>query len=186
MASHIPEQKLLDVLEGTGAADRAHVDGCAQCRTRVAEAQAGLALAVGAEVPEPSPLYWESLRRQVSRRVDEESERRPAFWRRVWPGPALAAAAAAAVVAGVVSFLPVAGPHLAPLPEKPLPAWSALPPAEEDEGLDVLRAVAPTVADAPVPVGCGSVAECVIDLSEEDSQLLADDLRREIGAGMDL
>jgi hypothetical protein len=183
MASHVPEQRLLDVLEGRGAADRAHVDACGQCRTRLAEAQAGLALAVGAEVPEPSPLYWEALRRQVSRRVDEESERRPAFWRRLWLGPALAAAAA---VAGIVTFLPVAGHHPAPLPEKPLPAWSALPPAEEDEGLDVLRAVAPAVADAPAPTGCGSVAECVIDLSDEESQVLADNLRREIGRGTDL
>ena len=81
--SHVPEPRLLDVLEGRGATDRAHVDACAQCRARLAEAQAGLALAAGAEVPEPSPVYWESLRGQVSRRVDEESERRPAFWRRV-------------------------------------------------------------------------------------------------------
>jgi hypothetical protein len=183
MVSHVPEQRLLDVLEGRGAADRAHVDACPQCRTRLAEAQAGLALAVGAEVPEPSPLYWESLRRQVSRRVDEEGKRRPAFWRRISLGPALAAAA---VLAAIVTFLPVAGRQPAPLPERPLPAWSALPPAEEDEGLDVLRAVAPTVADASVPGACGGVAECVIDLSDEESQVLADHLRREIGQGTDL
>jgi len=183
MASHVPDQRLLDVLEGRGAADRTHVDVCAQCRIRLAEAQGGLALAVGAEVPEPSPLYWESLRRQVSRRVDEESERRPAYRRLVWLGPALAAAA---VVAGIVTFLPVGGPHPGPRPEKPLPAWSALPPAEEDEGLDVLRAVAPAVADASAPAGCGSAAECLIDLSDEESEFLADNLRREIGPGRDL
>jgi anti-sigma factor RsiW len=183
MLSHVPEQRLLDVLEGRGAADRAHVDACPQCRTRLAEAQAGLALAVGAEVPEPSPLYWESLRRQVSRRVDEEGERQPAFWRRISLGPALAAAA---VLAGIVTFLPMGGRQPSPLPERPLPAWSALPPAEEDEGLDVLRAVAPTVADASVPGACGGVAECVIDLSDEESQVLADHLRREIGEGTDL
>jgi len=181
MVSHVPEQRLLDVLEGRGGADRAHVDACAQCQARLAEAQAGLALAVGADVPEPSPLYWESLRRQVSRRVDEEGERRPAFWRRISLGPALAAAA---VLAAIVIFLPVAGRQ--PRPERPLPAWSALPPAEEDEGLDVLRAVAPAVADASVPGVCGGVAECVVDLSDEESQVLADHLRREIGQGMDL
>lgn len=171
------------MLEGRGATDRAHVDACPQCRARLDEAQRGLALAAGAEVPEPSPLYWESLRRQVSRRVDEESERGPAFWRRISLGPALAAAA---VLAGIVTFLPLAGRQPAPLPERPLPAWSALPPAEEDEGLDVLRAVAPAVADASVPAACGGVAECVIDLSDEESQVLADHLRREIGQGMDL
>jgi hypothetical protein len=183
MVSHVPEQRLLDVLDGRGETDRAHVDACAQCRARLAEAQAGLALAAGAEVPEPSPLYWESLRRQVSRRVEEESERRPAFWRRISFGPALAAAA---VLAGIVTFLPVARRHPAPLPERPLPAWSALPPAGEDEGLDVLRAVAPDVADASVPGTCAGVAECMIDLSDEESQVLADRLRREIGYGKDL
>jgi hypothetical protein len=183
MVSHVPEQRLLDVLEGRGAADRAHTDACPHCRARLAEAQAGLALAAGAEVPEPSPPYWESLRRQVSRRVDEESRRRPAFRRRIALGPALAAAA---VLAGIVTFLPVAGRHPAPRPERPLPAWSALPPAEEDEGLDVLRAVARAVADASVPAACGGVAECVIDLSDEESQALADRLRREIGPGTDL
>jgi len=183
MVSHVPEQRLLDVLEGRGETDRAHVDACAQCRARLAEAQAGLALAAGAEVPEPSPLYWESLRRQVSRRVDEERERQPAFWRRISLGPALAAAA---VLAGIVTFLPVARRHPAPLPERPLPAWSALPPAGEDESLDVLRAVAPDVADASVPAACAGVAECMIDLSDEESQVLADRLRREIGHGKDL
>ncbi len=183
MVSHVPEQRLLDVLEGRGATDRAHVDACAQCRARLSEAQAGLALAAGAEVPEPSRLYWESLRRQVSRRVDEEGERRPAFWRLIWLGPALATAA---VLAGIVTLVPVAGRRPGPLPERPLPAWSALPPAEEDEGLDVLRAVAPAVADASVPAACGGVAECVIDLSDEESQVLADRLRREIGHGKDL
>ena len=181
--SHVPEQRLLDVLEGRGQTDQAHVEACAQCRARLSEARAGLALAAGAEVPEPSPLYWKSLRGQVSRRLDEERERRPAFWRRISLGPALAAAA---VLAGIVTFLPVAGRHPAPPPERPLPAWSALPPAEEDEGLDVLRAVAPAVADASVPAACAGVAECVIDLSDEESQVLADRLRREIGHGTDL
>jgi len=183
MAGHVPEHRLLDVLEGRGASDRAHVEACAQCRARLAEAQAGLALAAGAEVPEPSPLYWESLRRQVSRRLDEESGRRPAFWRRISLGPVLAAAA---VLAGIVTFLPLAGRPPAPLPPPQLPAWSALPPAEEDEGLEVLRAVAPAVADASVPAACAGVAECLVDLSDEESQVLADRLRREIGHGKDL
>jgi hypothetical protein len=181
MAGHVPEQRLLDVLEGTGVAARAHVEACAQCRARLAEAQAGLALAAGAEVPEPSPLYWESLRRQVSRRVDEQGARLPAFWRRISLGPALAAAAA--VLVGIVTLLPVAGRLPSPLPERPLPAWSALPPADEDEGLDVLRAVAPTVAEASPPAACVGVAECVADLSDEESQVLAERLRQEIAQG---
>lgn len=185
MASHVPEDRLLDVMEGTAAGDRAHVDACPQCRARVAEAEAGLALAAGAEVPEPSPLYWESLRRQVSRRLDEERARRP-LWRRIAVGPALAAAV---VLLGIATFLPMAGRQPAPAPSAPertLPAWSALPPADEDEGLDVLRAVAPAVADAAPPAGCSGVAECVAALSDEESQVLAERLQREIGQGKQL
>ena len=93
MGAHVPDGRLLEVLEGTGAADRPHVEGCPQCQARLAEAREGLALAVNAEVPEPSPLYWESLRRQVSRAVEREGQRRPAFWRLPF-GPALAIASA--------------------------------------------------------------------------------------------
>jgi hypothetical protein len=178
MTSHVPESRLLDVLEGTDA-DRTHIEACAQCQARLAEAQAGLALAAGAEVPEPSPLYWDALRRQVSLRLDEESALRPAFWRRVSLGPALAAAV---VLAGIMTYLPVASHHPTAVPERPLPAWSALPPANEDEGLDVLWAVAPAVADASVPAPC-AVADCVADLSDEESQILAERLRQEIAQG---
>ena len=70
-----------------------------------------------------------------------------------------------------------------PAPEPRLPAWSALPPAEEDEGLDVLRAVAPAVVDASPPAGCTGMAECETDLSDEESRILTERLRQEIGHG---
>jgi hypothetical protein len=182
MGAHVPDGRLLEVLEGAGAADRPHVEACPQCQSRLAEAREGLALARDAEMPEPSPLYWESLRRQVSRAVEREGQHRPAFWR-VWLGPALAAAA---VLAGIVTFLPRTDPRPEPRPERTLPAWSALPPAEEDPGLDVLRAVAPAVADAALPAACSVVNECVADLSDEESRALAEGLRREIGGEQDL
>ena len=184
MAIHVSEEKLLDVMEGRAADDRAHVEACPQCRARLAEAQAGLALATGVEVPEPSPLYWESLRRQVSGRLDEEGPRRPVW--RLFAGPALAAAA---VLLAVATLLPVASRQPAPptsAPERPLPAWSALPPADEDDGLDVLRAVAPAVVDATPASGCSGVADCVAALSDEESQILAERLRQEIGPGKSL
>lgn len=182
MSSHVPDDRLLDVMEGRGAADRDHVEACPRCRARLAEAQAGLGLASGAGMPEPLPLYWESLRRQVSRRLEEEAAGRPAFWRRVWLGPALAAAA---VLVGIVTFLPRATHQPTPAPERHLPAWSPLPPAEEDEGLDFLRAAAPAVADAPA-AACSGVADCVAALSDEESQALTERLREAIGEGKKL
>jgi len=177
---HLPEQRLLDVLEGAGGADRVHVDACPQCQAHLADARAGLALALGAEMPEPSPRYWPSLRSQVRRRLDEGGARRPAFWRRFYVGPALATAA---LLAGIVTFLPVSHEAPAPLPAPPLAAWSALPPADEDPGLDVLRAVAPEVAEASPAAGCAAIAECMADLSEEETLALAESLQREIGEG---
>jgi hypothetical protein len=181
--SHVPDERLLDVMEGRGAADRAHVEACPQCRARLAEAKAGLELASVAGMPEPLPLYWEALRRQVSRRLDEDAVGRPAFWRRVWLGPVVAAAA---VLVGIVTFLPKATHQPTPAPQQHLPAWSALPPADEDEGLDFLRAVAPAVADAAPSAVCSGVAECVAALSDEESQALTDRLREEIDEGRKL
>jgi len=183
MVSHVPDERLVDVMEGRGAADRAHVEVCPTCRARVAEAQAGLELAAGAGMPEPLPLYWESLRRQVRRRLDEEPARRPPAWRRLWLGPAVAAAA---ILVGMVTFLPTATHSPTPAPERHLPAWSALPPADEDEGLDFLRAAAPAVADAAPSAVCAGVAECVAALSDEESQALTDRLREEIDEGKKL
>ncbi|PYQ12613.1 MAG: hypothetical protein DMF80_16760 [Acidobacteria bacterium] len=179
MGAHVPDARLLEVLEGAGDGDRGHVQACPQCQARLVEARSGLALARAAAVPEPSPLYWDSFPRQVARRLHAEGERR-AFWRRVSLGPALAAAV---VLVGIVTFLPLTARQPAPLPERPLPAWSALPPAEDDPGLDVLRAVTPTVAEATPPAGCPRVDDCLVALSDEESQALADGLRRQLGGG---
>lgn len=179
MGAHVPDGRLLEVLEGRGAADRAHVEACPACRARLADAREGLALALGAGMPEPSPLYWDSLRRRVRQAVAGEGHRR-GFWRI----PIRPALAAAAVLAVIVTLLPRSAPP--PAPEPTLPAWAALPPAEDDPGLDVLWAVAPAVADATLPAGCSGVNECVVDLSDEESRALAEGLRRELGEGRDL
>lgn len=181
MATHVSEARLLEFLEGKGGADRAHVESCARCGARLAEARSGLALARDADMPEPSPFYWESLRRQVNGRLDASSERIP-LWQRRRLGFVLAAAAA---IAAIATLLPVAAPPPDARPERPLPAWSALPPAEDDPGLDVLRALGPAVAEV-APAACAGMAECVVQLSEEESEALAERLRGELAAGKDL
>ena len=179
MGTHVSEASLLEVLEGQDGADRVHVDSCARCGARLAEARAGLALASAADMPEPSPLYWDALRRQVGRRLDEPAER-VARWQPWRVGSVLAAAAA---VAAIATWLPVGGPPPRAQPEQPLPAWSALPPAEDDAGLEVLEALAPAVAEVVPVAGCAGMAECVVDLTDEESQALADRLRSELSQG---
>jgi hypothetical protein len=177
---HLTDDVLLDVLERTETeAARAHVAACAACRERVHEARQGLALLTDADVPEPSALYWASFRRQVERRLDSPARR---LARPVLLAPLLAAAAAVVVA--------VWAPRPAPAPSGPstaavLPAWSALPPAEEDEALVVLGAVVPSAEDVSL-ASCEGAACLVTELSEEESAALADALRRELPGVRDL
>ena len=73
MSHHLTDETLADALLGTAGGDALeHLRSCGACAGRLAEAEAGLALARRDEVPEPSPLYWEALRRNVSRRIDAD------------------------------------------------------------------------------------------------------------------
>jgi hypothetical protein len=181
MTGHLADDAVLDVLEGReteGA--RAHVASCPECRQHVHEARQGLALLADVDVPEPSPLYWASFRRQVERRLESPARRlaRPALL-----APLLAAAAAVAVAL----WAPRPGPApSAPLAAPRLPAWSALPPAEEDDALIVLGAVVPSGEDVSLAPSCEGAACLVAELSEEESAALADALRRELPAAREL
>lgn len=173
MSGHPSEESLLDLAEGlAGAEVRDHVATCPHCRARADHAREGMLVARDADVPEPSPLYWEAFRRQVGRKIVVEE---PVVWR--WRlGPALAAAAVLAV-ALTYHASPVMGPAGGTV--ESLPAWSALPPSAEDPGLAVLEALAPSERLEP-EAGCGGVAECVASLSEEESLALAEILRKEM------
>jgi hypothetical protein len=120
-------------------------------------------------VPEPSPLYWEAMRRSVGRRIAEDRHRAPR-----WLVPALSLAAVVAVV-----VFTTARAHAPSIPPPPtLPAWSALPPLEDDPSVPALEGL---VASAPeleeVEEGRGLTA-FLAGLSDEDYRALADSLRR--------
>jgi hypothetical protein len=163
---HLKDERLLEVLEG---AKDPHVSSCAECQTRLEEARAGIALALEARVPDPSPLYWESLRRRVTERMDEESHGSR------WLAPILAVAAALALAVGV--FGPVSRPS------PPLAAWTALPPSEEDSGLAVILALGPSPEDLVPASGCARAVDCIEGLTEEQSHALLDGLKTEISGG---
>ena len=179
MGEHVRDDELMDTAEATAsAAVRRHVQACASCRERVDKVAEGWELAGQAEVPEPSPLYWESFKHQLGRRVGAQRWWRSAAW-----APVLAAAAVLVIAAGV--FLPRTEPVR---PVTTLPAWSAaLPAAEEDAGLVQLGAL---VADEPDELaalgGCSGLARCLSGLSEEETMALADALSQELGPESDL
>jgi hypothetical protein len=172
MARHVTDETLLDLLEGTADAEsRRHAEACAACAERVAEARGGRELAREAEVPEPSPLYWEAFRRTVGRRIESESAGRS--WRWAWlPVAATAAAVLLTVPAQRHSFSSV------PV----LPAWSALPPADQDAGLTVLEGLDIADADLSAVDGERDVVESLADLSDDESRAFQDALRNREGA----
>jgi hypothetical protein len=182
---HLQEEALIDVLEGVAAPSvRAHAAACAECGARLAGAASGLELARGAEVPEPSPLYWHSFRSQVGSRIEAEPVSR---WKHVFASPWLAAAAA--VVAASAVLIPRAihtpAASSAPAAATVLPAWSPLPPADEDPGLELLAAVVPGTTGLGPLAECDGLGDCMAEaatLSEEDSARLTDALRRELGS----
>jgi hypothetical protein len=156
---HLSEERLFDAAESVVEPDeRAHLEECAECRALREEVRAGLVLAREADVPEPSPLYWEAFRRQVGRRIAEE--RRPG---RKWLLPLAAAAAAAAFLLPLssgVNSRRASGPVL--------PAWSALPPADEDDGLALLAGSGVGESDLAAVAETADVDELLGDLSDEE------------------
>ena len=186
---HLSDEALMDALEGGERGPSAeHLASCSGCAARLADARQGLDLTRAATVPDPPAAYWESFPRQVARRIDAPSSRRP--WG-FWLVPGLAAAAAAVLAVAFVvrpwSGSPTSSGPLAaqtvsdrPLGTQPLPAWSPLPVSEEDPGLPVLQALGPDVVAA---VECGGLAECLADLSDEESEDLVRTLRAGVKEG---
>jgi hypothetical protein len=167
---HLTDEALMDVLDGAqGGSAARHAAVCASCAERLAEARAGLALARIAEVPEPPGLYWQSFPRRVAARL-QSAPPSPRRWR-AWLVPTLATALA---LAAAVAIVPRPAPEPSPSPAGTLAAWSALPPPEADPGLPVLQAVA---SDLDPALECGGLAECLADLSDEESDDLVQMLR---------
>lgn len=78
---HLREEEFVDLLDGTLAEARAaHLEQCNQCRTQYERARRLMGFVGSADVPEPSPLYWEHFSRQVRERLDAEPARQ-AWWR---------------------------------------------------------------------------------------------------------
>jgi hypothetical protein len=178
MWTHVSDAALMDVLEGAaGDRVRDHVAACERCRTRVADARTALDWTALAAVPEPIPSYWDVFRRRVAQALVEAPAARSR--RPLWAAAALAGAAMIAVL------MIGPGPAPAPVPSPAtavvsLPAWSALPPADEDPALPILEQVAPTVAAAMPAADCSDVSECVVGLTDDESRELADALRAQL------
>ncbi len=171
MFGHLPEDTLMDLVDGTAPPRaREHVASCPTCEARVEGAVLAWAQAQACEVPEPSPFYWEAFRRQVDGRIQGAGRR---HWLRVFV-PVAAAAGLVAALSGAIPSRQIPAP---PSAASVLPAWSALPAAEDDPGLEVLQAVVSTGSDLSSSYERGGVQELLSELSDEENQALADRLK---------
>lgn len=174
MKGHLSDESLLDLAEGRGSeADRAHAAVCATCSGHVSQTAETLAVARSADVPEPPPFYWPALGRAVSRGLGRQPRRLPA-WSWLLPLAAATAGIVIALAPGRTAVSPVPAPATAAT----LPAWSALPPVEEDVGAAMLEAVAVDGESGIAALDEGRSPDAfVAGLSEEEAQSLADRLR---------
>lgn len=74
---HLSPEQFVDVLDGTATRPvRAHADSCESCRAQLEELRALANMAQTADVPEPSPLFWDHLSARVQAAVAAETAER--------------------------------------------------------------------------------------------------------------
>jgi hypothetical protein len=111
MTKHLTSRELVDALDGTLVLPRqAHLDGCGTCARaleslRAAEGEA----AGGADIPEPSPLFWTHFSDRVREATSAEPIVRAPWWSRLWqPAAALGAIAAVTLMVMTIPRTPAA------------------------------------------------------------------------------
>jgi hypothetical protein len=104
---HLSPEELIDLVEGARAeADAPHLQSCEVCRHQVAALRTTMSAVADADLPEPSPLFWDHLSQRVREAVTAEA-RRPSRlggwqWGTALPG-ALSGSWRAWAVAGVAA-----------------------------------------------------------------------------------
>jgi hypothetical protein len=184
--THLTMNERLALVEAEGEPEHPHLGECGRCRTEVATARATLADLDRVVVPEPSPLFWDSLSRRVSAQIGQASPVRDRgwwpFWRVLTP---LAAGVGALVFAVGVQLGPV--PRPAPLPTAEA-TESGTAPADADAGeqeWSVLVHLASdfdveTLSDSLGRSGEGRSDEAVWQLTERERTELAALLKAEL------
>jgi hypothetical protein len=194
---HLTADELVDLVEGVALESNVpHLTTCATCRQQLAELRATMAMASEADVPEPSPLFWDHFSSRVRDAVAAEGAAPASWWRRLssWPGvmAPISAAAAAILVVAIVSRMPSNAPQV----NSPAPASSALSGASgvellndsmsaEDPSLTLVAELTDALgwneaADAD-PALAGSAEHAVTHLSRDELSELERLLKAELG-----
>ena len=103
--AHLSPEEFIDAAEGVRTeASLPHLAECLQCRRELADLRRTMTVAVDADVPEPSPLYWDTLSARIGERIDAEPV--PSWWQ-AWIRPrVLIPLSAAALLVLIVAIAP--------------------------------------------------------------------------------
>jgi hypothetical protein len=107
---HLSPEDFVDLVEDVRAeASLPHLAQCARCRDQLADTREAIAASAEADLPEPSPLFWDHLSARVREAVEREARADAPFARasavRTWWLRATAGVAACLVAVGVVASL---------------------------------------------------------------------------------
>ena len=124
MTNHLSSQEFVNALESKDgkdgalpAARQSHLDGCESCQAEVAELRALLEDAGhAADVPEPSPLFWDHFQARVLTAVQSEKQPARDIWWRDWMDARTLVTIGAAVIAVVASVALYMSRPVAPVP----------------------------------------------------------------------
>ena len=129
---HLQPEELVDLAEGTRpAASAPHLQACEACRKQLDELKAMLGTAAQADVPEPSPLFWDHFSARVSEQV--RNEPRPVAPAAGWKMNPFATWAAAGTIAAMLITTALSRATLhAPAPHTPNETAAVSPVSDVD------------------------------------------------------
>lgn len=196
---HLSPEDLLDLADGTTSeASVDHLARCADCRAQLSDLRATMGLCLAADVPDPSPLFWDHLSARVRESIaaGDASPRRSllslGLERFPWRFMTVAGGAAAAIVilALAVTMWTPSGPTEQAVVEPPAVSPVAQPrdpvPVADDASLALLTELAgdldwESAADAGIMLTVGAADEAVLDLSSAERAELQRLLREAMG-----
>ena len=186
---HLTPEELLDLAEGSRPLSSApHLAACAACRQQLGELRDVMAT-LDADVPEPSPLFWEHFSTRVREAVAADAAPAPSWFgvgRWSW---GLAAAMSVVVVVIAVSLTvrtPPAGTHMPPAVAETPSGDAGSAAAVDDPSFSLLGDLAGSldwdgVAEAGISMEVGAADRAARDLNDEERTELQRLLREAMG-----